>query len=41
MDTLIEEGGATPHESNSYHFVAVPKTRQCGSRRPITWTLVD
>ena len=43
MDTLIEDGGATPKDTNIYRFVAVPRTLQWWIRAPehVDWVHVD
>jgi hypothetical protein len=43
MDTLIEDGGATPKDTNIYRFVAVPQTLQWWIRVPthVDWVRVD
>ena len=43
MDTLIEDGGPTPKDTNIYRFVAVPQTLQWWIRVPahVGWVRVD
>jgi hypothetical protein len=43
MDTLIEDGGATPRDTNIYRFVAVPQTLQWWIKMPehLDWVRVD
>lgn len=43
MDTMVEDGGATPKDENIYRFVAVPQTLQWWIRVPehVDWVRVD